>query len=234
MPEPILQKANELENLTKRYAELRQQKGILDGFKTRRDKLRELAKSVGALVQAQKLLASSGVRIRNNGVDLAGFQDKVSEVTVRFVKNPNSILQPRAVDLNQFQNTITAISNSLIASWKSYTAPGVQGEALVNVLDRYPPFRETAGRIRRLRQQLLQKAQELPSSEQDVRAVTDLKYQLAAEIRSLSGKGLDEEVLDFLRRSARGVPLSKLLSNPKVLKWLQEEDLIGCFEIKCL
>jgi hypothetical protein len=154
MADTILQRAKELEGLVNKHAELRQLKNALLGFKTRRDTLREIAKSLHSLVQVQKVLLDGGIPIENSGTSLKEFLDKVSEITERFIKNPKSILQQRAVDLTQFQNTINAVSYSMTSSWKRYTAPGDQGEVLVNVLERYQPFRENATRIRSLRQQL--------------------------------------------------------------------------------
>lgn len=233
MPEKILQRAKELEALVKRYAELRQHRDALDGFKTRRDLLREIAVSVHSSKEIREFLIQNCIPVQNNGVDLKRLLEKVTDIYDKFTRDPSFILQPNSASLTQFKNSITNATSSLLLSWRRYAAPGDQGEALVAVLDRYAPFRDAAARIRLLRQQLAQKAEELPSSDQVVSQVNDLKKQLTVEIQSLSGKGLDESVLDFLRRSATGVPLGELFLNPQILKWIQDENLIGCFQVTC-
>ena len=234
MTETILQKAEDLKNLALVHAELRQQENIIDGFRTRRDTIKSISNSVGTLINLHQIMKRNGIPIENNDPAFKWLLNEITSIYEKFQKDPGSILKPKVADLAQFESKIRNIENSLSLSWKHHTSPGQQGEALVNVLDQYPPFRETVKRIRQLRQWLFQKAQNPPLSEQEVTEVKELKNKLAKEIQSLSGKGLDEEVLDFLRRSATGVPLSELFSKPKILEWLKKENLIKSFQVKCL
>ncbi|BDG08614.1 hypothetical protein AMPC_17270 [Anaeromyxobacter paludicola] len=44
--------------------------------------------------------------------------------------------------------------------------------------------------------------------------------------------GIDTDTLDFLRSSFTGVSLDKVLSNKRILSWIQDNDLANQFVVR--
>ena len=77
-------------------------------------------------------------------------------------------------------------------------------------------------------------AEQLPKALKDIEQVKKWQDHLKQTVATLRGEGIDDEVLEFLRELADGVPLANLLDNKKVMKWILDNNLTESFQVTSL
>ena len=234
MTDTVSQKASILEKLLLELNELEKNQNLRQGFWTRKETLGTLVSETNEVVKSRNLLKKGGVFVDTNKINLVTFRTQVSEVLDKFTVDPNSILKAHGFKLDQYEGTIEGYKKTLKDSWYIFAAPGSHGERLLDVLDRYPPFQNKVVKIRQLRINLAQKAEHLPKALKDIKQVKKWQDDLKQTVSTLRGEGIDDEVLEFLRELADGVPLANLLDNKKVMKWIHDNNLTESFQVTSL
>jgi hypothetical protein len=232
-PESLATRANSLRELSEEYKRWQKRAEDIQRFLTRRDELDDIARRIGEAAAAYQAL-SGDPNVRTHMARAVGIairlRSRTKDLLQQMVATPETIL--KAKSLEPFKgDELGGIDGALRSSWRWFLGAG-ERMGIEAVLTRFPALRLTATRLARLRESLQHYGEKLPSGPGAVEEGRRLKKQLADELKSLEGAGLDSAVLAFLRRSLEGVPLAELLADDKVLTWLRENKLTGYFQVR--
>jgi hypothetical protein len=231
--ESLATRADSLCKLAEEYKHWQKRAEDIQRFLTRRDELDEIARRIGQAAAAYQALAEDA-NVRTHmapAVTVAiRLRSRSKDLLQQVIANPQTILKAKA--LEPFKgDELSGIEAALRSSWQWFLGAS-ERMGIEAVLTRFPALRPTATRLARLRASLQHYGEKLPSGPGAVEEGRRLKKQLADELKSLEGAGLDNAVLAFLRRSLEGVPLAELLADDKVLTWLRENKLTGYFQVR--
>ena len=211
-------------------AQLRDQQTTSDylgALQQRRDQLDSVASSAEALVEVCRVLRSAGVRVPASP-SLGPARQATLDLRQRYQGDPKSVRQPLTRNMDSpLEPTQAAFRHA----WLEVASPSPGAVALAELLSRFPQFREVRGDIQRLCMQLTEVARTPPRSADDLARVTEWKEQLQQRIDTLEDDGLDADVQQFLRESATGVPLDRLLGKPGVLEFLEAHQLLSSLTV---
>lgn len=154
--------------------------------------------------------------------------ERARTLSTRYSESPRSVRNPMPRDL---EAPLSQVDEALSDAWKRRAMPGDGPVALATLLARLPQFRGAQARIQALCARLEAHAKRLPDTDDDVDQVETLQQQLRQEIDELEGDGMDGDVQQFLRDSIRGVPLDRLLSQPRVLEFLRKRGLLAALTV---
>lgn len=232
-PQSLAGRAVALRDLAEKYKDWQRRADDIGRFATRRDELDVIARRIGEAAAAYHALAAEP-NVRGHmepAVRIAAcLQSKTKDLVHQIMTSPQTILKQRALEAFKDEE-LSGLERALHSSWQWFLG-ATERSGIETVLMRFPALRQTATRLARVRFSLQHHAERLPLRPQAIEEGHRLKDQLAAELKSLEGTGLDEVVLAFLRRSLEGVPLAELLANDKVLAWLRENHLASYFQVR--
>jgi hypothetical protein len=230
---PLATRANSLRELAEEYKHWQKRAEDIQRFLTRRDEIDVIARRIGVAAAAYQALADDP-NLRTHMEPVAAIasrlRSRTKDLLQQIIASPQTILRPKALEAFKLDE-LSAIESALRSSWQWFLGAS-ERMGIEAVLTRFPALRQTATRLARFRVSLQHHGEKLPSAPGAVEEGRRLKKQLADELKSLEGTGLDSAVLAFLRRSLEGVPLAELLGDDKVLKWLRENNLTGYFQVR--
>jgi hypothetical protein len=232
-PASLVTRTNSLRELAEEYKRWQKRAEDIQRFLTRRDELDAIARRIGeAAVAYQALADDPNVRTHMEPavVIAVRLRSRTKDLLQQVIESPLAILKQKALEPFKMDE-LNGIEGALHSSWQWFLGAS-ERTGIEAVLTRFPDLRQTATRLARFRVSLQHHGEKLPSGPEDVEEGRRLKKQLADELKSLEGAGLDSAVLAFLRRSLEGVPLVELLADDKVLNWLRENHLTGYFQVR--
>lgn len=132
------------------------------------------------------------------------------------------------------RNLAPQLRSALMEAWQRYLdehSPDMQ-QALLDALATLPGFFSQVEQIRRLHQAVSALREQLPHSEGDIDDARSLVDQLSKLWDALSGEGVDDEIVNFLRAAATstGAPLADF--NERIRTWLRVHELLDRVRIR--
>jgi DNA repair exonuclease SbcCD ATPase subunit len=199
----------------------------LAALQQRRDQLEALATRLETLLDAARVLRAEGASIPA-ARELQAAKQAALDLKVRYERDPQSVrrAQPAALEF-----PLQSVEDALRRSWSEMAAPKPDAVALAQLLARFPQFRGAQTEISQLCEELKKAATALPTCTGEMTRVSTLKQTLKDRIEALEDDGMDGAAQRFLRRSASGVPLEQLLSEPNVLEFLRAHGLLSALTV---
>lgn len=226
-------------------------------FKTRADELERAAVALAVWVTVLERFRFHAVRFTTPLTDAAPLRKFAAQVAAKFSANPESIVAPDPMLKKTFWDPLAALPKQLstamegawVASVQDVT-PASQAE-LLDVLGLLPGFREQVAHIRGLYRELerlggSQTLRAIVEAQMTVEGETELvdaidhllaqPPRLVAEIttalRELTGDGIPDEVLVFLRQATVPPGAHYAQVTPITLTWLNKHDLVGALRVR--
>ncbi len=171
----LIELAAELGRRVGEYSEWRKRDLDVQGLRTRRDELQQLAGRSESLSQTRTWLAED-VELRSvEFAEVSVLRQKASEVGRRFAEDPASITKPKALEALKSEAILSRVTDALQLAWKNHVLPTGVGPGIESVLERYDRYRGVAAKIGSIRRELVTHAERLPGGTQVVARVRDLK-----------------------------------------------------------
>ena len=192
----------------------------LAALKERRTQLDAVAVKAETLVQAYRVLRAQSPTLPTGVIKTA--RQAVRDLRDRYTDDPLTVrLSAKNIDAPLGPTELV-----LQQTWTRVATPSANASALAELLGRFAQFRAASAAIRHSCERLVDAARLFPQSAKDLANVADLKERLDEQVETLKGKGLDSDVVQFLRDSVNGVPLEELLGKPSVLEFLRSHKLL--------
>lgn len=192
----------------------------LAALQERRTQLDGVAVKAEALVQAHRILNAQDTTLPV--AILKTSRQAVRDLRERYTNDPLTVrLSAKNIDA-----PLVPTEQVLQQAWAQVAAPSANASALAQLLGRFAQFRTASTAMQQLCDLLVDAARRFPESAKDLANVVDLKKRLDDQVETLKGKGLDSDVLQFLRDSVAGVSLEELLGKPSVLEFLRAHKLL--------
>lgn len=224
---PIGQAAARVRTIAEQLGDQQATATHLSALQQRRDQFDAIAKRSEDLVASARVLRSAGCGIPKVTV-LAPAIQAVSEIADRVKKEPRSVRSALPKSIDAPLSSVEAVLNQ---TWQGLAMPSPGARALTELLDRFPQFRDARTALLDLSEKLMLSARSLPASGEQVERVRKWQAQIQDTIEALQDDGLDAEVQQFLRDSADGVRLDKLLEQPSVVEFLRDHDLLSALTV---
>lgn len=233
----LLDKAQELIEVSQRKKSLQNFAANLQIIQTRRTQINVAIATIQPLVEALTAFRQRGI----NNIDL----NQKAELILKFIKNIEDNLQKDSefiLDNKKFQGNIlksqvdnlkNALEQQLSEAWESYRdqqMPNTKNEIL-NLLAKVEAFKQTVLQIQIIDREI--KSITYPKNNADFvvyeRKIEQLKYHW----NSLSSDEVPEAVLHFLRAAAnQGAPLNLL--TPEVQDWINQHGISDSLKIRLI
>jgi hypothetical protein len=200
---------------------------------TRRDQLRIIADRVSSLTTVADVLCKEPTllsRLVQVKVVARRLSIRANDLAHRLEMSSEAVLKPKALDIFE-GGALDDIERHLTSAWRDFLGTGDR-PGIETVLGRFAALRDVVARITQRRRQLQTLALTLPTTSACIIEGRVVKTELANELSALAGSGLDDDVVEFLRQSVEGVPLSALLANDKILVWLADHGLTDYFRVR--
>jgi hypothetical protein len=232
----LVEKSNQLSELSQKRINLQKYAKNLEGFLSRQQQI-ELAVT-GTIPLVQSLRAFRQREIVN--FDLTQKADSllkfIANLEAKFQEDPEWIIDNENFNNKIFTSAVNqlqkALREQLTQAWWLYRIekmPNTNQEVL-NVLDKVSAFKSTIQRIRTLDLQI-RESNSIPESSEDFAKVDRLIEQLSQCWDNLDADEVPEAALCFLRVAANeGATLSLL--TPEVEDWLTKHGLIDALRIR--
>ncbi|WGV24607.1 hypothetical protein [Halotia branconii] len=233
----LLEKSQELIELSQKKQALRKNLDNLQIIKTRQKQITEAIATIQPLVEALKAFRQRGI----NNVDLV----QKAEPILNFILNAEDNLQKNSewildnknfkgnILKSQVENLKTTLEQQLSEAWKSYRdqqMPSTNNEIL-NLLAKVEAFKQTVRQIQIIDGEIKNVIYPKNNAEFAVweRKIEQLKYYW----NSLSSDEVPEAVLHFLRAAAnQGAPLNLL--TPEVQDWINQHGISDSLKIRLI
>lgn len=220
-----------------RIKELERLRGIarsIEGFQTRANMLHTPVAMLDAHVVILTELRKRGIEVHLQDVSSAAkmLNAHVNQIAADFEANPDAIVESGERLRREFWEMLsgggltTAVRSTLMSAWKSHVdalLPSLNPE-LLETLERVPTFAPKVRQIRTLHSQARRCEERLPQSEGDFTRLTSLVSSLEKSWQGLSGEGIPDDVLAFLK-AAVGDGAELDLMTPAVTEWLERHGL---------
>lgn len=205
-------------------------------FQNRADALRKPAERLEGLCRKYRLLTSHGVDVPLKPDTPRSLLGQLAELRQRFEADAESILAGDPKRAGSFWRPLDAypdqVENDLQKAWKDWVFESLPGgeQELLDVLDKFPSFREPVQVIRNGLTEAGRLAAQVPVTDGPFAAVAQLADPVAQAWNRLHGAQVSPEVLTFLKKAAvREATLADY--TPDVMKWVQENGLVRAFLI---
>jgi hypothetical protein len=231
----LLEKSQELIELSERKIVLRKNVDNVKAFESRAEQITNIVNEVQFIVEAVKTFREKGI----NNFSLEQKLDSLLEFIVsaenNFYKDSSWIVDNKNFNYNFLKKGVDAIKanleQQLSINWQTYLAqnmPSTNNEML-NLLSRVQAFSYTVQNIRRLDSQIKQIDYPKNNHEFELaeKRITELKHCW----ESLHSDDVPKAVLDLLRAAAnQGASLSML--TPEVLDWVNTYGIADSLKIR--
>lgn len=233
----LLEKSQELIELSQRKKSLQNFAANLQIIQTRQKQITEAVATIQPLVEALKAFRQRGI----NNIDLT----HKAESVLNFILNAEDNLQKNSdwiLDNKNFKGSFlksnidslkTTLEQQLSEAWKSYRdqqMPSTKNEIL-NLLAKVEAFKHTVLQIQIIDGEIKNVTYPKTNAEFAIyeRKIEQLKYYW----NSLSSDEVPEAVLHFLRAAAnQGAPLNLL--TPEVQDWINQHGISDSLKIRLI
>ncbi len=233
----LLEKSQELIELSQKKQALRKNLDNLQIIQTRQKQITDALASIQPLVEALKAFRQRGI----NNIDLTHKAESILSFVINaeenLQKNPDWILENKNFKgsfLNSNINSLkTMLEQQLSEAWKSYRdqyMPSTNSEIL-NLLARIEAFKNTVRQIQIIDGEI--KNVTYPKDNANFIEYESKIKQLKHAWDSLSSDEVPEAVLNFLRAAAnQGAPLNLL--TPEVQDWINQHGISDSLKIRLI
>ncbi|SAK87911.1 hypothetical protein AWB82_06078 [Caballeronia glebae] len=210
-------------------------------FERRAEELASPAEACRKLNGCAQVLASQEIRPTSLDAELVrALYERVSDLIHRYAGDRNVMLDPFPNEdtrfvltqpLRQLPSKAEAAMREAWANWARSRLPQIDVEVL-EILGSITTLRESVGRIRNLKREAELRCSTLPEGSEDIACVLQLCTQIREEWLNLTGEGIPQGVLIFLREAGTpsGAAYSRL--NAEVLEWLSAHGLKQALRIR--
>ena len=165
---------------------------------------------------------------------------RIKDLKSRYEIDRNAIIDPFPGEdvrfvftqpLSQFPQKINAALRETWSNWAQKNVPSIDNEVL-EILTEISALHNSVAGIQRLKMNAESYGASLPSNLDDVNSLTNICNKILEEWHSLTGDGISEGVLKFLREAGNkdGAKFESL--NSEVDEWLELHDLKGSLRIR--
>ncbi|WP_248345793.1 hypothetical protein [Anaeromyxobacter paludicola] len=185
---------------------------------------------LSAAIQALRTVKSLKPAVSSAVQRLTPHRRAAEKLVQRCRADTASITQAKALEglrVSDFED----IEAALLTAWLAYAGAEEQSGVEV-VLEKFPKLRGAAKTVSAARAALNKEAEVLPRSTASIAACETARKKLAEAMANVEEGGIDTDTLDFLRSSFTGVSLDKVLSNKRILSWIQDNDLANQFVVR--
>jgi len=227
--EGLAARAAAFEKRLKDFNRQRQQQDRMSKFSERRDELKKIAAQTHALALSYEALSDEGLA-KISAAEITAVRKQLEKCSKAFGESSDAILEPKALDSDKYLAALKKYVTTLLETWSPFARQAADDAApTISVLGEVQG--RSADALRQMQTDLQKRAATLPKNAQELAQVKALKEKLAAELATQKKNGLNSDVEAFLRKLPAGVPLSEVLSQPNLLKWLEKEKLLGSFHV---
>ncbi|MEA5572616.1 hypothetical protein [Calothrix sp. UHCC 0171] len=231
----LLDKAQELVELSQRKKSLQSFAANLQIIQTRQKQITDALTTIQPLVEALKAFRQRGI----NNIDLTQKADSILSFVINaeenLENNPDWILGDKNFKgdiLKRYVDNLKAtLEQQLSEAWKNYRdkqMPSTNNEIL-NLLAKVKAFKNTVRDIQIIDREI--KNVIYPKNSAEFAVYESKIEQLKYYWNSLSSDEVPQSVLDFLRAAAnQGAPLN--LWTPEVEDWINQYNISNSFKIR--
>lgn len=234
----LIEKSQELINLSQKGITLHELAKNIDGFKSREQLISQAVGEIFILNNTLKLFRQQGIIAFDFSSKVETILEMLGHTKVSFQNDPEWILDNKNFNGRKFQSEIDSLKNllkqQLLQAWRNYLLrrlPSTNHDFL-DLLSRIDAFKITVKNIRNL--SALIKRDEFPKTQEEFDNTEHLIYQLEASWDSLNASEVSEAVLSFLKASAsqQGAPLNLLTL--EVQDWITKHRVSEVLRIRLM
>lgn len=240
----ILQRSAALAEKVRELVQAREQAARAIHFAKRAEELAGPAEELRDCAALKRLLAAQRIPTPGvNSLPLPWWSEMLSGLKDRYAKDQSAILSPvpngedvRAkflLPLKQLPAKVREILKSAWMEWVQAKIPAIKDD-LLTVLEGIPALRSSVQKISETKRRALEKASELPRTQADIDQVLSLASQIEQAWRSLTGDGIPDEVIEFIRVAGQpgGAPVNAL--SPLVLDWFRQHAIDQSLRVRVI
>jgi len=227
----LIEKSQELIELSQKYVKLKDDTYKREGFKTREKQISQAFEKVKDLVQSLRLFRKQGLIIADFKPTVEKLLLKVEDTINKYQEKPESILDPENFSGNELEteiNKITArIEKELLQAWKNYInrqKPNTPLD-LLNILEQVDSFKLDIARIRELDSQIKSKTEKFPKYQDEFDDINKLIQELNQTWQNLNADNVSEEVKAFLKAAVSNTGAPYDLLTKEVNLWILRHNL---------
>lgn len=228
----LLTSANRLRKAAEAFSQRQQTQRKATGLYTRRGELEPLVTQASRCHKSCKAIRSGGASVKIPSQNLNAAKKSLDALRAKFEQDWEEVTKPGALDAATLRDVIDECTSSARVAWHSFVDPPSENDPLVEVLERFPSLKKAAAQLSDIRESIRQAAAQLPKTKRDITKVAKLKSQQEECLSLLEKSGINDEVVDFLRRCATGVPLTELIDRPSLLEWIRNNELLDSFTVR--
>jgi hypothetical protein len=232
MSESLSQLAERVTKQADRVLLHRKSATLLQDLKGRLDQIQDLNKQVLEISCGAALLLEVDPKLRVPKKRLSPRLKTLRKTEEKVAIEPTAIIPPEALDIAGLEEALAEVKKELLKRWSDFAKPERSIQGLESLADD-AAVADTVKQLRLLLAQLEVDQADLPTKKSDVEEVRKTRKRLATLANQLIAFGYEEDVLAFLNkaRDTRGVPISDVLKNPKLRKWLEDGKHTAHFRI---
>jgi hypothetical protein len=229
---PLLQLAQEFMTRIEQYRNRKHVEERLDSLRVRLNHLRDVSRRAEELSKCHKIL-SDVTEVELPRGRLSASCKGLSKLIADCKVDPEAIIQPKAFEYENFNDTLNEIKGNLLKVWRRFATPKKETDIVLAAVIEDPSNQQAARKMQSLREQIQDKALDLPKSRNQIEAVAELIKEVNEECDRLAELGFDEEIARFLQRvrSSEGISLQSILDNQRVLDWLKQNNRASTFRV---
>lgn len=217
-----------------KLAELGTHQDLAQAMETRADQFVAHAERLRPLWRVAKGLIKREYHIERQAANAKSLNMQLGQILVVAEETPEMLADPATLrDVGGFVGRLVdSLQRSCAQAWAEYRRSRDMrvDDAVLSVLGELPAFSHQVSRIRGLRSRLME-WRDLPKSGEDLDAFDALADALQATWTSISGEGIPDEVMQFLREAGSGDGARLERVTPAVMDWLRDNGIEGSFHV---
>lgn len=237
----LLQRAQELSQRIAALDDLKRRADQAGVFERRANELAGPAEECQRLEAGARTLASHAIHLPSLDTSLArALHERVSDLRQRYAEDRNVMLDPFPAEdarfvlmqpLRQLPGKANVAMHDAWAQWAGVRLPQIDSEVLA-VLGEIAALREPVRRIRSLGREAEQCCSTVPERTENIEYFLQLCTRIQQEWHNLTGEGIPQEVLTFLRAAGGPSGAAFSLLTSEVLEWLSTHGLKQALRVR--
>ena len=223
------------------YKKKREIAGEADKFASRAKQLKSPSERLAMLQTLAHELVDQGIAPVLPAVLIDAIAERANTHLSEFENDSKSFVEPSASLAHEFIPMLgkleTDYKHSILKAWSQHVEVLVKPlpDAVLRAIETLPAYRAQVVSLRAKHveaEKLTKKPPELGDVESALKRINQLIDENAATWKELSGSGIPDDVLDFLRKSGAmgGVSLSEV--TPSIIDWLNGRNLLTSFTVR--
>lgn len=232
----LLEKSQQLIELSKQRINLQKAADSLDTLKTRNKQINQAIKDLDEDVKALRLFRERGMIAFDFSPSVSELLNFIDTILSQYQEDSEWILNNKnfrgeflKLNINKIKTTL---EKQLLQAWKNYLnreMPSSNPE-LLNLLSQVEAFKSTVQKIRQLDSQI--QRDQFPKYQEELDHTNNLIQQLKNTWDTLNAENVPDEVLKFLKAAASSTGASLDLLTPTVQIWVKDHHLSNTLRIR--